>query len=98
TLYMTSTHSVYTVATKVGPRAEPYMTSKGAGAAEAASAPAPWIKADGLQLDPKRCALILQDLQNDVITEGGAFADSGAPAHSRTQRVVDNVRRLADAV
>ncbi len=31
TLYMTSTHSVYTVATKVGPRAEPYMTSKGGG-------------------------------------------------------------------
>jgi len=29
--------------------------------------------------------------------EGGAFADSGAPAHARAQRVVDNVRRLADA-
>jgi gluconolactonase len=97
TLYMTSTHSVYTVATKIGPRAEPYMTSKGGGAAAASSAPAPLIKADGLQLDPKRCALILQDLQNDVIMEGGAFADSGAPAHARSQRVVENVRRLADA-
>jgi sugar lactone lactonase YvrE len=84
TLYMTSTHSVYTVATKVGPRAEPYMTAK-AGGATASSAPAPLIKADGLQLDPNRCALILQDLQNDVIMEGGAFADSGAPAHARSQ-------------
>ena len=41
TLFMTSTHSVYTVATKVGPRAEPYMTAKGGGAAAASSAPAP---------------------------------------------------------
>ena len=55
------------------------------------------LKADGLQLDPKRCALIIQDLQNDVIMEGGAFADSGAPAHARAQRVIENVRRLADA-
>jgi gluconolactonase len=41
--------------------------------------------------------MIIQDLQNDVISEGGAFADSGSPAHARSQRVVDNVRRLADA-
>ena len=31
-----------------------------------------------MQLDPKRCAMILQDLQNDVIMDGGAFSDSGA--------------------
>jgi len=30
TLFMTATHSVYTVTTKVGPRSEPSMTSKGA--------------------------------------------------------------------
>ena len=41
--------------------------------------------------------MIIQDMQNDVIIEGGAFADSGAPAHARSQRVVENVRRLADA-
>ena len=34
------------------------------------------------ELDPARSALIIQDLQNDVIGEGGAFADSGAPAHA----------------
>src|SRR5260221_5786122 len=97
TLFMTATHSVYTVTTKVGPRSEPYMTARGRAAATASSAPAPLLRAEGLQLDPKRCALIIQDLQNDVIMEGGAFADSGAPAHARAQRVVDNVRRLADA-
>src|SRR6201992_695222 len=97
TLFMTATHSVYTVTTKAGPRNEPHMTAKGGAAATVSSTPAPQLKAEGLQLDPKRCALIIQDLQNDVITEGGAFAESGAPAHARAQRIVDNVRRLADA-
>jgi gluconolactonase len=48
-----------------------------------------------LQLDPKRSALIIQDLQNDVMIEGGAFADSGAPAHATAQNVVGNVSDLA---
>jgi len=50
-----------------------------------------------LQLDPPRTALLLQDLQNDVITEGGAFADSGAPQHAREQNVVANAKKLAAA-
>jgi len=40
--------------------------------------------------------MIIQDLQNDVIMDGGAFASSGAPDHAKQQRVVDNVRRLAE--
>jgi gluconolactonase len=103
TLYVTATHSVYTVATKVGPRNEPYMSATGRGGAPAAGgAPAerhPSAASSGqsLALDPGRCAMIIQDLQNDVIGEGGAFAASGSPAHARSQRVVENVRRLADA-
>ena len=50
-----------------------------------------------LQLDPKRSALVIQDLQNDVMIEGGAFADSGAPAHATSQNVVENVKGLAAA-
>ena len=50
-----------------------------------------------LKLDPARCALLIQDLQNDVIIDGGAFADSGAPQHAKEQNVVENVKRLADA-
>jgi gluconolactonase len=42
-------------------------------------------------------ALVIQDMQNDVIIEGGAFADSGAPAHATSQNVVANVAALADA-
>ena len=48
-------------------------------------------------IDPKTSALVIQDLQNDVIIEGGAFADSGAPAHATSQNVVANVKRLAEA-
>lgn len=50
-----------------------------------------------VRINPKKSALIIQDLQNDVISEGGAFADSGAPAHAKSQRVVANVRSLASA-
>ena len=50
-----------------------------------------------MNLDPGRTALIIQDLQNDVISEGGGFADSGAPAHAQSQNVVENVKNLAQA-
>jgi gluconolactonase len=50
-----------------------------------------------LGLDPKRTALIVQDLQNDVMIENGAFAESGAPEHAKEQNVVENVKILADA-
>ncbi len=48
-------------------------------------------------IDPKSAAMIIQDLQNDVIIDGGAFADSGAPAHAKSQNVVENVAKLAHA-
>lgn len=52
----------------------------------------------GLKLEAKRTALIIQDMQNDPISEGGAFAGSGAPAHAKKQNVIANVRLLADAM
>jgi gluconolactonase len=52
---------------------------------------------DELKLDASRCALIIQDLQNDVIIEGGAFAESGSPQHAKEQNVVENVKDLAAA-
>jgi gluconolactonase len=48
-------------------------------------------------IDPKTAALVIQDMQNDVIIEGGAFADSGAPVHATSQNVVENVKELAAA-
>ena len=50
-----------------------------------------------LKLDPKRTALLIQDMQNDVIIEGGAWADTGAPEHAKAQKAVANVKRLAAA-
>jgi len=108
TLYVTATHSVYAIPTKVGPRPEPYMSGRRAGAATSGTtgsrttptgsgASAPLLTQAEMRLDPERCAMIIQDLQNDVIMDGGAFADSGAPVHARQQNVVENVRRLAEA-
>jgi gluconolactonase len=50
-----------------------------------------------IDVDPGRAALIIQDLQNDVMVEGGAFAESGAPQHAKEQNVVENVKQLAEA-
>ena len=52
---------------------------------------------DELSLDPGRAALVIQDMQNDVIIEGGAFAESGSPGHAKEQNVVANVADLAAA-
>jgi gluconolactonase len=49
-----------------------------------------------LTLDADRCVLLIQDLQNDVMIEGGAFAESGSPEHAKEQNVVENVKALAD--
>jgi gluconolactonase len=98
TLFVCATHSVYSLPTKVGPRNEPFMrarptTTRAAESATPSQAPA----TDGLQLDPARCALIIQDMQNDVVMDGGAFASSGSPQHCREQRCIENIRRLAEA-
>ena len=51
---------------------------------------------EALTPDPARCALIIQDLQNDVISDGGRFAESGSPGHAKEQNVVENVKALAE--
>ena len=54
-------------------------------------------ESEKLQIDPGRTVLVIQDMQNDVIIENGAFADSGSPGHAVEQDVVANVQKLADA-
>lgn len=90
TLHLCATSSIYTVRTKIGPRREPFMAGKQAAKGED-------TMADGsFRLDASRCALLIQDMQNDVVSEGGAFAASGAPAHCREQNAIENTRRLAE--
>ena len=48
-----------------------------------------------LRIEPLKTALIIQDMQNDVLSEGGAWADSGAPLHAKSQNIVANVALLA---
>jgi gluconolactonase len=100
TLYVCATTSIYAVEVKIGPRNEPFMRARSAArpAPSSPAAPPPAASAtDGeLRLDPARCALIIQDMQNDVVMEGGAFAASGSPAHCREQNAIENVRRLAE--
>jgi gluconolactonase len=52
---------------------------------------------DELKLDASRCVMLIQDLQNDVMIDGGAFAETGSPQHAKDQNVVENVAGLAAA-
>jgi gluconolactonase len=52
---------------------------------------------EGLTLDANRCVLLIQDMQNDVMVEGGAWAETGAPEHAKEQNVVENIKGLAAA-
>jgi gluconolactonase len=51
---------------------------------------------EGLTLDADRCVLIIQDMQNDVMMDGGAWAETGAPEHAKEQNVVENIKALAE--
>ncbi len=52
---------------------------------------------NNLGIHPHRTALLVQDIQQDMIMEGKAFADSGSPAHVHQQNAIENSRRLAEA-
>lgn len=54
-------------------------------------------KSEVLSLAPGRTALLIQDLQNDVMIDGGAFASTGSPQHAKEQNVVANAVKLAEA-
>ncbi len=110
TLFVCATHSVYTIQTKVGPRNEPFMAARlpavtavpetaRAGSVQAMTsepAPAQSEPSSRLLVDAARTALIIQDMQNDVVMEGGAFASSGSPEHCRQQNNIENIARLAE--
>ncbi len=105
TLFVCACTSVYEVRTKAQGRIEPFMYAKpesgtaaaGVAAGDQPAAAAPSVVAGQVDIVPQRTALILQDLQNDVIIDGGAFASSGSPQHAKEQNVVANAKRLADA-
>jgi gluconolactonase len=103
TLYICAETSVYSVRTKTQGRSEAFMSPRAAVAEPvhqkptAAPAHILQVKTQINRIEASRTALILQDLQNDVMIDGGAFADTGSPLHARKQNVVANVKRLATA-
>ena len=94
TLFLTATTSLYAVETRVGPRHEPFMAPRRRSPPKGET---PAKSPAELDLDASRCALIVQDMQNDVVMEGGAFASSGAPIHCKEQNAISNTGKLADA-
>ena len=94
TLFLAASTSLYAVDTKTGARHEPFMSLR---RHRAPTNETPLTPSSGLDLDASRCALIIQDMQNDVVMDGGAFAASGAPAHCREQNALANLVRLAEA-
>lgn len=111
TLFICASTSVYSIKTQAKGRIEPFMIApvqnSTAGASSipsvssSASAPASAQSHQSVNavnsVSPARTALILQDLQNDVMIDGGAFASTGSPQHAREQNVVANARALAEA-
>jgi len=53
--------------------------------------------AEQVDVDPGRAVLLIQDMQNDVMGDGGAWAETGAPEHAKEQNVVANIKGLAEA-
>ncbi len=94
TLFVCASTSVYSIETKIGPRNEPFMRVD-AGSRSGASSSAGNASGE-FRLEPDRCALIIQDMQNDVVMEGGAFADSGSAQHCKEQNAIENASKLAD--
>ena len=80
-----------------GPRAAPASVphARSASTAAASRTGGATLRSE-FTLDPSRSVLTIQDMQHDVVSDGGAFADSGSPQHAREQNVVENIRRLAE--
>lgn len=89
TLFCCSSTSLYSLPVKVGPRIEPFMRAEPPAGGITTASPG--------RIDPARTALIIQDMQNDVVMPGGAFADSGAPDHCADQNAIAHIADIARA-
>jgi len=97
TLYLCACTSVYRVRTKARGRREPFMSAPPRTEPLRPEEIREPSARGALSISASRAALIIQDMQNDVIMADGAFASSGAPDHARQQNVIENSKRLANA-
>lgn len=49
-----------------------------------------------MKFDNTKTALLIVDLQNDNLSVGGKFENSGAVEHAKSQNVVENIKNIAD--
>ena len=95
TLFICGSTSVYSIEVKVGPHREPFMRAADTHKSATRLAPPARVHDGRLQLDVSRTALIIQDMQNDVVSEGGAFSGSGSPQHCREQKAIAHIAEIA---
>jgi gluconolactonase len=48
------------------------------------------------KIDPKSSALLIIDMQNDVVHPKGGWASAGSPAHAKAQKAVPHIKALAE--
>lgn len=101
TLYICASTGLYALDTKTVGRSEPFMNPHAMSRQDTPESPAQvqsaMVQTSVDPIEGKRAAMIIQDLQNDVMMDGGAFAFTGSPDHARQQNVVSNVATLVDA-
>ena len=49
-----------------------------------------------MKFDVNKTALLIVDLQNDNLSKGGKFENSGAVEHAQEQNVVENIKSIAE--
>jgi gluconolactonase len=95
--YMLASGGARASASSTSAAASPALSHASASASASVASSPVKKREPGYALDAKRCALIIQDMQNDVVMDGGAFASSGSPQHCREQNCIANIARLAQA-
>lgn len=48
------------------------------------------------KIEPRSTALLIIDMQNDVVHPKGGWADAGSPAHAKKQNAVPHIKAIAD--
>ena len=57
------------------------------------------VKKGGFQMEKigkQKTALLILDVQNDIVHENGKYKDFGSPAHAKKQNIFQNIRKVLD--
>lgn len=48
------------------------------------------------EFDKTKAALLIMDVQNDIVHEDGKYKDFGSPAHAKEQNILQNIKKVLD--